>query len=342
MIETVLVTGGAGFIGSHLAEELFNLGYRVVVLDDLSGGRVENIIAALPARHVNDGAGIYFVRGSILDLPLLDRLFADFQFKYIYHLAAYAAEGLSHFIKRFNYTNNVIGSVNLINMAVNHNVKCFVFTSSMAVYGSVKPPFHESQTPQPEDSYGIAKWTVEQELEISRNLFGLEYVIFRPHNVIGPRQNIADKYRNVVGIFMSQIMRDQPMTIFGSGEQLRAFSPVEDIVPIIARSPHAPTALGDTFNIGSSRPITISNLAYRVASAMGVEPNIVHLEARHEVQQAFSSHEKIRKVFGEQTQTPLNGALVRMANWVKTQPPRMIDKFDGIEITKNLPPSWRE
>jgi UDP-glucose 4-epimerase len=341
MLISVLVTGGAGFIGSHLAEELFNIGYRVVVLDDLSGGKVSNIIAALPARHVNDGAGIYFVRGSILDVELLEKLFEEFKFTYVYHLAAYAAEGLSHFIKRFNYTNNVIGSVNLINASVNHGVKCFVFTSSMAVYGSAKPPMTEDMTPQPEDSYGIAKWTIEQELKISRELFGLDYVIFRPHNVIGPRQNIADKYRNVVGIFMSQIMRGEPMTIFGSGEQTRAFSPVEDIVPIIARSPCAPTALANTFNIGAGRAISINQLAQRVAYVMGVEANVVHLDTRHEVQEAFCSHDKITKVFGQQKETPLGEALTRMAAWVKSQAICSPTPFNNIEILKNLPPSWR-
>src|SRR5688572_2094957 len=136
-----LVTGGAGFIGSHVAEELIGRGHRVVVLDDLSGGFESNV-----------PAGATFLQGSILDHELLERIFREYRFEYVYHLAAYAAEGLSHFIKRFNYNNNVIGSVNLINAAVNHNVRSFVFTSSIAVYGSGQVPMTEEMVPQPEDS----------------------------------------------------------------------------------------------------------------------------------------------------------------------------------------------
>src|SRR5512141_2518491 len=167
---TSLVTGGAGFIGSHVAAELLKLGHTVVVLDDLSGGFVENI-----------PAGAHFVEGSILDAALIDRLFATHTFDYVYHLAAYAAEGLSHFIKRYNYNNNLIGSVNLINASINTEVKCFVFTSSIAVYGSSPElPMTEETPAHPEDSYGIAKLAVEQELKVCKDMFGLDYVIFRP------------------------------------------------------------------------------------------------------------------------------------------------------------------
>ncbi len=124
-----------------------------------------------------------------------------------------AAEGLSHFIKRFNYENNLIGSVNLINASINNAVKCFVFTSSIAVYGAGTTT--EDMVPVPEDSYGIAKLAVEKELQVSHEMFGLDYVIFRPHNVYGEKQNIGDRYRNVVGIFMNQLLQGKPMTIFG-------------------------------------------------------------------------------------------------------------------------------
>jgi UDP-glucose 4-epimerase len=160
------------FIGSHVAERLIQDGHEVVVLDDLSGGYVDNV-----------SRGALFVQGSIVDHQLVNQLFAAPSFDYVYHLAAHAAEGLSHFIKRFNYQNNLIGSVNLINAAVNHGVRCFVFTSSIAVYGALQTPMREDMTPIPEDSYAIAKLAVEQELKVSHEMFGLEYVIFRPHNV---------------------------------------------------------------------------------------------------------------------------------------------------------------
>ncbi len=226
-----LITGGAGFIGSHVARHCLALGHEVTVLDDLSGGFADQV-----------PAGARFVRGSVTDPALVQRLFEEQSFTYVYHLAAYAAEGLSHFIRRFNYTNNLVGSVTLINEAVKHGVKCFVFTSSIAVYGANQLPMREDLTPQPEDPYGIAKYAVELDLHAAHEMFGLDYVIFRPHNVYGENQNIGDRYRNVIGIFMNQIMQGQPLTIFGDGEQTRAFSYIDDVAPTIANSVNVPAA----------------------------------------------------------------------------------------------------
>ena len=176
-------------------------------------------------------------------------------FQYVFHLAAYAAEGLSHYIKRFNYENNLIGSVNLINESINHGVRCFVFTSSIAVYGTGRElPLTEQTIPSPEDPYGVAKLAVEQELAVSQQHFGLDYVIFRPHNVYGERQNIADKYRNVVAIFMNQLLQGRPMTVFGDGRQTRAFTYISDVASLIARSVDIPAARNRVFNIGSDDP----------------------------------------------------------------------------------------
>src|SRR6516225_6778996 len=212
MQSKVLVTGVAEFIGSHVAAHLLKQGHFVVGLDDLSGGFEDHV-----------PKGTHFVNGSINDEALINRLFAEHKFEYVFHLAAYAAEGLSHFIKRFNYTNNLLGSVNLINAAVNTGtVKCFVFTSSIAVYGRNQLPMTEDAVPQPEDPYGIAKYAVELDLKEAHEMFGLNYVVFRPHNVYGENQNLGDKYRNVIGIFMNQIMQGRSMTIFGDGKQTRA------------------------------------------------------------------------------------------------------------------------
>ena len=190
-----LVTGGAGFIGAHVVNRLLEVGHEVVALDDLSGGFREN---------VNEKA--IFIEGSINDDKLINDIFLKYNFEYVYHLAAYAAEGLSHFIRKFNYNNNLIGSINLINASIKHKVKCFVFTSSIAVYGTQTLPMIESADPKPEDPYGVAKYAVELDLKAARSMFGLNYIIFRPHNVYGPLQNIGDRYRNVIGIFMNQFL----------------------------------------------------------------------------------------------------------------------------------------
>jgi len=214
---TALVTGVAGFIGSHLAEALLRAGYTVIGLDDLSGGDRSNI---------PDGAVFY--EGSILDEALLERIFQGHAIDFVCHLAAYAAEGLSHFIRRFNYRNNLIGSVNLINCSVRYKVRCLLFTSSIAVYGAGQsgdepPIMTEASMPMPEDPYGIAKRAVELDLEAAHRMFGLNYLVFRPHNVYGERQNIGDRYRNVIGIFMNQILRGEPMSILAMGRR-RAIS----------------------------------------------------------------------------------------------------------------------
>lgn len=326
---TALVTGGAGFIGSHVAEELLHMGHQVVVLDDLSGGYIDNV-----------PPGAILEIASILDRAKIESLFEQHQFDYVFHLAAYAAEGLSHFIKHFNYQNNLIGSVNLINASVNHETKCFVFTSSIAVYGSAQLPMQESTVPQPEDSYGIAKHAVEMELRATHDMFGLDYVVFRPHNVYGERQNIGDKYRNVIGIFMNQIMQGKPMTIFGDGTQTRAFSHIADVAPIIAHSIEVPAARNQVFNVGADTPYTLNHLAQAVAEAMGVKADIAHLLPRHEVKHAYCSHEKSHRIFGEQPSVPLEEGLHRMAQWARAVGPRKSRPFDDIEIPKNLPPSW--
>ncbi|HEY3288538.1 MAG TPA: NAD-dependent epimerase/dehydratase family protein [Anaerolineae bacterium] len=329
-MSNILVTGGAGFIGSHVTSELVKRGHQVTVLDDLSGGFLDNV----------DG-GARFVKGSITDVELVNDLLQKEAFENVYHLAAYAAEGLSHFIKRYNYNTNLMGSVNLINAAVNTGVKYFVFTSSIAVYGnSPVLPMTEATLPHPEDSYGIAKLAVEQELAACKTMFGLDSVIFRPHNVYGEHQNIGDKYRNVVGIFMNQILQGKPMTIFGDGKQTRAFSYIGDIAPIMADAIERPDALNQVFNVGADEPCTVNELAQAVARAMGVPANIAHVPARNEVQHAFSAHDKVRRVFGERRLHTLDEGLSRMAAWVKQHGARSSHDFGAIEITKNFPRAW--
>lgn len=330
MKDAVLLTGVAGFIGSHLARELLRQDLEVIGLDDLSGGYRENV-----------PADVRFVEGSITDVDLIRSLFQEHRFRFVYHLAAYAAEGLSHFIRRFNYTNNVIGSVNLLNESVRAGTECFVFTSSIAVYGAGQVPMVESMVPQPEDPYGIAKYAVELDLAAAHEMFGIDYVIFRPHNVYGEYQNIGDKYRNVVGIFMNQILRGEPMTVFGDGEQQRAFSYVGDIVGPIAAAPWTRGARNTTFNVGAETPHTVNALARAVAHAMGVPGHpVVHLDARNEVKIAYSSHARLQQAFGPAEHTPLGEGLERMAAWVQRAGARQSRDFEDLEITRNMPPSW--
>jgi UDP-glucose 4-epimerase len=328
--ESVLVTGAAGFIGSHVAEQCLKLGMQVTATDDLSGGFRENV-----------PAGSEWVQGDLRDPAFASSLFEGKRYDVIYHLAAYAAEGLSHFIRRYNYQTNLVASINLINESVNRGVGCFVFASSIAVYGAGQTPMTEDTIPQPEDPYGISKLAVELDLRAAHEMFGLDYIVFRPHNVYGERQNIADRYRNVVGIFMNQVLQGEPMTVFGDGLQTRAFSHVDDVAPLIASSPRVPAARNQVFNVGADTPYTVLALAKEVAESFGVEPRVKHLAARNEVVHAFSDHDKVRRVFSPPTPVDLARGIRRMAEWVRDRGPSRPVTFSDIEVSKNLPPSWR-
>jgi UDP-glucose 4-epimerase len=332
MADRALVTGAAGFLGSHAVDACLKRGLEVVAVDDLSGGYRENVA---------DEA--LWVEGDVRDAELVASLWENHgPFRFVYHLAAYAAEGLSHFIRAWNYRTNLEASVNLINQAVLGDAERFVFSSSIAVYGSGQVPMSEDMVPLPEDPYGISKWAVELDLAAANEMFGLEYTIFRPHNVYGERQNIADPYRNVIGIFMSAILRGEAMPVFGDGRQTRAFSHVADVAPIIADSPFVSGTANETFNVGADQPYTILELAEEVARAFGVEPNTKHLAPRTEVVHAFSDHSKVRGVFSPPAPIELSEGIDRMAGWVKEVGLRDPIRFPGkIEVDRNLPPAWR-
>jgi UDP-glucose 4-epimerase len=270
----------------------------------------------------------------------LAKLFEKYRFDYVYHLAAYAAEGLSHFIRRFNYNNNLIGSVNVINEAVKHQVKCFVFTSSIAVYGPTQVPMLEEMTPVPEDPYGISKYAVELDLKAAHEMFGLNYVIFRPHNVYGENQNIGDKYRNVIGIFMNQIMAEKPLTIFGDGNQTRAFSYIDDVAIPIATSVNTPSSYNEVFNIGADKPYTINQLVDVVGQQFKMKPKVSYLRPRKEVVHAYCNHKKAQTILGAPNSTSLEDGIKSMAAWAVKVGARKSKEFGNIEIKENLPEGW--
>ncbi len=325
-----LVTGAAGFIGSHVLDSCLELGMEVVATDDLSGGYIENV-----------SPDAEFIRGDLRDAQFVAQLWSKHQFDYVYHLGAYAAEGLSHFVRGFNYETNLGASVNLINQAIRNETQRFVFTSSIAVYGDGQVPMTEDMVPMPEDPYGISKYAVELDLAAAAKMFGLEFTVFRPHNVYGERQNIADKYRNVIGIFMNAVLRGEPMCVFGDGMQTRAFSHITDVAPIISRAPSIDGARNQVFNIGADQPHTVLELAGAVADAFAVECRVEHLPPRNEVIHAYSDHTKVREVFAPPPAIGLVTGIGRMCEWVRRHGARDPLDFPGeIEIRQLLPPSW--
>jgi len=326
------VTGAAGFIGSHVAAFLIeSLDFETVAVDDLSGGSARNV-----------PAGATFVQVDLKDPAAVATLFAKHgPFDYVYHLAAYAAEGLSHFIRRFNYRNNLEASVSLINHAITSKVKVFVFTSSIAAYGNPETlPFTEETPQRPEDPYGVSKLAVEQDLAAAHSMFGMKYVIFRPHNVYGPKQNMADKFRNAIGIFLNQILSGEPITIFGDGLQKRGFSYVEDVAPLIAISPEVRHAHQEGFFVGSDKEYSVLELSKRVAKAMEVPHRVNFLPKRNEVELAWASHKKLRCFFNPPQTVTLNEGLRRTAAYAKSVGNFTPTGFSDIEIWENMPPSW--
>lgn len=329
-MKTALVTGGAGFIGSHVAKHLLEKGYRVVIVDDLSGGSVSN----LP-----DGAE--FGLADCGSYGVMDDLFKRTSPSVVFHLAAYAAEGLSPFIRRHNAYANGVCSANILSLALKHEVPKYVFTSSMAVYGQAPTPFREDKAGLPVDPYGAFKYAAELDILAAQTTHGLDYTIWRPHNVYGPHQNINDPYRNVVGIFMKAALQGTPMRIFGDGSQVRAFSYISDVAATIAESGWNPNFRCTTLNIGSDAPRTVLSLAHHVRDVSGRRVEIQHLPARHEVHSAWASHQRLGLLAGDRPETDFVAGLSKMWDWVQGQTDLKPTPLPcEIEVTRNLPPSW--
>lgn len=327
----VLITGVAGLLGANFSRHLIKKGYKVVGIDDLSGGYKD---------FVDQDVSFYEV--NLTNPSIVKRVFSNEKPDYVYHFAAYAAVGLSPFIRNFNYSNNLIASANVITNCINHEVKKVVFTSSMDVYGTQESPFVESQKPLPEDPYGIAKYAVEQDLHAASRFFGLNYTIVRPHNVFGIYQNIWDKYRNVIGIWIRQTLSNQPLTIYGDGLQVRSFSDVSyymDPFELLMTRGDC-----DIFNIGADSHTTILDAAKRfkkVAQLHGYNPEIVHLEKRDEVKVAYCDHKKAKEVLAFTDHTDFESLVNKMFSWAKDQPQRPV-KMMNYEIEKNMYSYWKK
>lgn len=327
---THLVTGGAGFIGSHLVGALIQRGDTVVVLDNLDGGALAN---------VPDGA--VFINTDITDSNSVDEVFAAYTFDKVYHLAAFAAEGISHAVKRHNYAVNVMGSINLINAALAARVGLFAFASTVAVYGHGRTPMREGDTPVPADSYGNGKLAIERELEVTMRMQGLRFVALRMHNVYGERQNMGDPYRNAVAIFANQVLRGEPITVYGDGSQVRAFTYCPDIVETFLRAADTRAAWGRVLNVGSSTTSTVLEMAQTLRLAIGAPDHpIVHLSERDEVRAAFTDNSLARELLGDWEDTTLAEGLRRTAAWAIDHGPVVPHSTLQVETSGGTGEKW--
>ena len=330
MKKTVLITGIAGLIGSNFSDWIIKnkKHTKIIGIDDLSGGYIENIDKSIEFHKLN-----------LVDDDI-EYLFKENKIEIIFHFAAYAAEGLSPFIRVFNYNNNLLATAKLINNAIKYKIKRFVFTSSMATYGEGNAPFSEEDDLKPVDPYGIAKLACEFDLKVAHDQHGLEYCIIKPHNVYGPKQNIWDKYRNVLGIWMLQNLNNQPITIFGDGSQRRAFSYIEDCLEPLWNSSEKKEAKNQIVNLGGSKNVSLDEVADVLLEVMGYGEKI-YLEKRHEVKNAWSTYEKSERLLGYNEKYTLRKGLNEMHIWAIKQPQRKQFKWENYEITDKIYSYWK-
>ena len=339
MSKTVLITGVAGLLGSRLADWIIENkpGYKVVGIDDLSGGFKENI-----------NPKVNFWQMNLTKHPI-ENCFENHKPDYVFHFAAYAAEGLSPFIRGYNYDNNLKSTAHIINECIKHNVKRLVFTSTLAVYGhGYGGIFDEKQQQSPIDPYGVAKYACEMDIQIAGKQHNLDWCIIRPHNVYGIKQNIWDKYRNVLGIWMYQYLNGMDITIFGDGEQTRAFSYIDDSLEPLWNAAIRPEASKEIINLGGIEEISIIKAAETLVDVLQKEEGINdftipirHLEARHEVKHSIPTFQKSIDLLGFKYKTDLKTGLTEMWNWAKKQPMRDRFIWSSYELEKGIYSFWK-
>ena len=333
MNKTVVITGAAGLIGSRLADWIIENKpeYKVIGIDDLSGGYEENINPKMDFRNLN----------LVDQTKDLEYLFAETKPSYVFHLAAYAAEGLSPFIRTYNYDNNLRATAAIVNECIKNSVERLVFTSTMAVYGYGDGGiFNEDQRPAPIDPYGVAKFGCEMDIQIAGTQHGLDWCIIRPHNVYGRNQNIWDKYRNVLGIWMYQYLSGEKLSIFGDGEQTRAFSYIDDSLEPFWNAAVEPEASKEIINLGGIHDYSIKEAAETLIDVMG-GGEIIHYEQRHEVKHCVPTYQKSIDILGFEHKTDLREGLEQMWEWAKKQPTRERFVWETYEIEKGIYSYWK-
>jgi UDP-glucose 4-epimerase len=328
----VLITGVAGLLGSRLADWIVENkpDVEIIGVDNLTGGYPENI---------NEKVNFYNIDCNSNELSSIFQLH---KIDYVFHFAAYAAEGLSPFIRKYNYENNLVATANVINECIKHDVKRLVFTSTLAVYGHGDGGvFNENQTPKPIDPYGVAKYGCEMDIQIAGEQHGLDWVIIRPHNVYGINQNIWDKYRNVLGIWMYQHLNGLPMTIFGDGEQTRAFSFIDDSLEPLWNAAVKPEASKEIINLGGIEETSIKNACKILQEVIG-GGEIVNLEARHEVKNSIPTFQKSIDILEFQHKTSMKEGLTIMWEWAQKQPNRERFVWSDYELDKGIYSFWKK
>ena len=312
----ILVTGGAGFIGTHLCRRLLKEGHQVVVVDNESNGTRENV----PAQAS-------FVLGDVTRPAEFEHVFAQ-GVDAVCHIAGQVSIGRAFLDPVVDLRTNVEGTINVLQMCVKYKVPRLIYASSMTLYGNGGVvPTPETERANPDSYYGITKYAAERYVHGTAERpdigFDLKVTSLRMFSVYGPGQSFDNPYQGVLGIFLGNLMRGEPITIFGDGEQTRDFVFVGDIIDGWIQALHSPAAVGGVFNLGSGRSLSINELAARAVVAMGHAPGSypIHRAATRPGEQrsvqADISH--ARKVLGWEPQTPFEKGLLETARWAKAE-----------------------
>ena len=328
----VFITGVAGFLGSHLADSLIADGHQVSGCDNLIGGYLDNV-----------PDNVDFHQIDCCYLNTMKKLTKDVDV--VYHCACTAYEGLSVF-SPYLVTKNVFDiTASMVSAAIQNNVPRFVFTSSMARYGTNRVPFTEDMVPKPQDPYGIAKYASELLICNLMGVHGGEYVIAVPHNIIGPRQKYDDPYRNVASIMINLMLQGRQPIIYGDGEQKRCFSFVQDCIQCLEKLAFQKNVVGEVINIGPDEEfITINELARTIAELLDFKLKPVYVPERpQEVLLATCSADKARKLLDYQTKYSLKQGLGEMIEWIRKRGPKPFKYHLDVEIVnKKTPKTWKD
>jgi len=326
--QKILITGVAGFLGSHLAEKLSIQGHKVVGVDNMMGGYEDNV-----------PKNIEFYNYDCCDLKKMNKVMKDINV--VYHCAATAHEGLSVFSPFEITKNNYLASASVFSAAVSNKVKRIIFCSSMARYGDQKTPFTEEMKPRPVDPYAIAKVASESVLINLCELNNIEWVIAVPHNIIGPRQKYDDPFRNVVSIMINRILQKKEPIIYGDGNQKRCFSYIDDCLSCLLPMLDQKNLNRQIVNVGPDEEyVTINNVAEICANVTGSNLKPIYKSDRpREVKEATCSADKARKLLNYKTQTSLKEGIEKTFEYIKKRGVKPFDYYIDLEIKNELTPS---
>jgi len=326
-MKKILVTGAAGFLGSHLCENLQNLNYHVIGVDSMIGGDLDNLPKNLE-----------FHKMDCCDFDALNKIMKSVDI--VYHCAATAHEGLSVFSPVEISRNNYLATVSVITAAINNKVKRIIYCSSMARYGDQPTPFTEDMEPRPVDPYGISKVAGEQVLKCLCDLNNVEWAIAVPHNIIGPKQKYDDPFRNVVSIMINRLLQNKKPIIYGDGEQKRCFSYVDDCIDSLLALVDNKSLNKEVINIGPDEEfVTINKIAEICSNITGSNLKPEYYPDRpKEVKHATCSADKARKLLNYKTKTDLYTGIKKTYEYIKSKGPKKFVYHVNLEIVNDLTP----